>query len=133
MSKVMETTYEPWEPIDELPKILYVEGLHDDYEGVRILLKGEAEDAKMLVIKFDPALSYRNTDEGDRHVLAREHPEVRGGGALFKAEQSGFIDWFNRENQGVRSNLDIVHYLIVTESDIIDVLSVFPPEVQWVD
>jgi len=125
--------YEQWKPIDGLPEVLYVEGLHDDYEGVRILLKGEQEDGKMLVIKFDPALSYRNTDEGDRHILAREHPEVRGTWSLFKAEQSEFIDWFNRENQNIRNDLNIVHYLIVTESDVIDILAGFPPKVEWLD
>jgi hypothetical protein len=61
----MENFFKKWEPLKNIPRILYCEGIHDDYEGFRILLIGENERSPVLRIMFDAARSYRNTDEGD--------------------------------------------------------------------
>ena len=52
-----------WQPTNGCPSKMFFEGLHDNYEGFRILLKGEDSTSSMLKIHFEDALTYKNTDE----------------------------------------------------------------------
>lgn len=45
--------YEPLELFPKLPQPKYVEGIHDDYEGFRILLRGEDLASPMLRLMFN--------------------------------------------------------------------------------
>nr|WP_320049945.1 hypothetical protein [uncultured Desulfuromonas sp.] len=103
--------FKKWTPIDSLSQTLYLEGLYDDYEGFRLLLRGAGEEQRILRIAFDSALSYRNIDEGD----------------------SGFLQWFNHESQNIHKSDEVVHYSIYTPNDCLDVLSIFPPTVEWLN
>jgi hypothetical protein len=38
-------TYKKWEPLEGIEAELWVEALHDDYEGLRILLRGQPHPA----------------------------------------------------------------------------------------
>jgi hypothetical protein len=62
---MQKNIFHKWELISELPEDMYLEGLHNDYEGFRLLLKGAGDKARMLRITFDPVLAYRGIDEGD--------------------------------------------------------------------
>jgi hypothetical protein len=124
-----------WSPVEGIPKVLYVEGLHDDYEGFRILLKGEGSKSRMLRITFDPALAYRNVDDGDRLKSLSEWAGDEDW-SLFTIENSAFIDWFIDENHPKYDRYDrenIVHYSIMTPNDIVDVISEFKPKVEWLN
>ena len=56
---MQKNSFKKWEPLPGLPEEMYLEGLHNDYEGFRLLLKGDGDQAKMLRITFDPVLAYR--------------------------------------------------------------------------
>ena len=122
--------FRKWLPIDDLSGSLYLEGLYDDYEGFRLLLKGEGEQQKMLRIMFDPALAYRNTDESD---LLRTIGKGLGEWSLFTVEHSDYLAWFNKESHGIHESENIVHYAIYTPNDCLDVLSIYPPKVEWLN
>lgn len=120
-----------WEPIDNLPKRLYIEGLYDDYEGFRLLLRSENSQDSMIRIRFDAHLAYRNTDESERLQTLNNHAEISGHWSLFIAEESDFTEWLIVESCGIHSKIDVVHYMITTPNDIVDVLSVEAPIVEW--
>ena len=88
-------SFEKWIPIDNLAETLYLEAIHDDYEGFRLLLKGSVEEDKVLRITFDPALSYRNTDEGD--LLKTINEQSFGGWSLYVASDSDYLKCFLRK------------------------------------
>ncbi len=122
--------FKRWTPINELQDDFYLEGLYDDYEGFRILLRGEEKQNKILKITFDPALSYRNTDEGD---LLRTIGKGLGDWSLFIVEGSEYLDWFNKESHDIYQSKNITHYAIYTQNDCIDILSAYHPKVEWLD
>jgi len=84
------------------------------------LLKGEGDQQKMLRVAFDTVLSYRNTDEGD---LLRTIGNGLGENTLFTVEDSQYINWFHKENHGIRKSDNITHYAIYTMHDCLDILS----------
>jgi hypothetical protein len=57
----MTETYNKWVPAEEIENEIWVEALYDDYEGLRILLKGSS--SRILRISFDQYCVYRNADE----------------------------------------------------------------------
>lgn len=121
-------SFEKWIPVEGVPEKLYLEAMHDDYEGFRLLLKGY-EDQRMLRITFDPALSYRNTDEGD--LLKTINQQDLSGWSLYTVSDSDYLAWFTEESHGIHESDDVVHYAIYTPNDCLDVLSAFPPRVEW--
>jgi len=119
-----------WEPIDHLSKTMYVQGLHDDYEGFRVLLRGEHAEDPMLRISWDPAVTYRSIDESDRTRGAK----ISGldDWSLFTVDDSEYIDWFDIVSDGPMDG-DLVHYAISTPMDFVEVLSDTPPTVEWLN
>lgn len=128
----MKNKYLKWNPLEGIPSHLSCEGIYDDYEGFRILLKGDETTAAMLRITFDAASAYRNIDEGD---LLRTITAVKdtGKSSLYTVENSSWIEWFREESLGKHSKTRFIHYAIYTENDCIDVITEFEPEVEWLN
>ena len=125
----MKNIYNIWKPFEDIPRTLYCEGIHDDHEGFRILLR-ENECSPVLRIMFDAVRSYRNSDEGDllRTVASINDP---GRSSLFKVDNSSWVEWFHEETFDIHKDREIKHFAIYTPNDCIDVLSVFEPKVEW--
>lgn len=122
--------YTVWRPVEGVPARLYCEAIHDDYEGFRILLRGEDANSSVLRITFDPALAYRNIDEGNLLRTLVKVDNIRES-SLFTVENSTWIEWFREESDGIYEGREIVHYAIYTPNDCIDVLAEFDPLVEW--
>jgi hypothetical protein len=123
--------YKKWLPLEDIPDRLYLDGLYDDWEGFRLLLR-HYETGRMLRITFDPALSYRNTDEGDL-LKTEDISEGFFKWPLYIVENSRFLKWFHEESYEIRKKDNPLHYAIVTQNDFIDVISAFPPIVEWIN
>lgn len=122
--------YKKWFPIEGLPKRLYCEGIHDDYEGLRILLKGEEKESSMLRLLFDAVLAYRNVDES--YLLKTiDKIEDPGQSTLYVVENSSWVEWFKEESYNTLQNSKINHYAIYTPNDCIDILSEYEPKIEW--
>ena len=121
-----------WSPLEGIAEKLSLEALHDDYEGVRLLLKGEEPNNRMLRISFDPSLAYRNIDEGDymKSLHSFQGGELLGKWTLFTVENSEFLRWLNEESHDTHKNENITHYAVLTLDDCVDILSAHPPKVE---
>ncbi len=128
-----KSIYKKWAPIDGLPDKLYLEGLHDDYEGFRLLLKGELPQMRMLRITFKPVLVYRNIDEGNYLKTISDNNSRSSLGTLLLVDNSDFLSWFQRVSLGIHSQELIKHYLICTPNDRIDILAKVLPKVEWLN
>jgi hypothetical protein len=122
-----------WKPIDNLPKPVYVEAIHDDYEGFRILLRGDDLSSGVLRISFEDKLSYRNTDESYLLKNWNSMAKELAGENFYIIENSSYIDFFNDMTGHLYSDWQIKHYAIYTVSDCIDIISISPPVVEWLD
>jgi len=125
-------TYKKWEPIEGIEAELWVEALHDDYEGLRILLRGNESSSPVLRITFSHYYVYRNADESYRLALWREaHFEERNW-CLFTTTSSSLIDWLSSEAGDAYNKDEMHHYLIKTGADVIDVVTnKNEPKVEW--
>ena len=65
----MKEKYYKWEPVKGIEKEMWVEAIHDDYEGLRILLKGSTISSIMLSVNFSHYYMYCNVDESYRIKL----------------------------------------------------------------
>lgn len=124
----------PWKPIEGegLQDVMYVEAIHDDYEGFRILLRGEEPPLIMLRVRFEAPLSYRNTQETFRRLDVSQPANHDVLGKLFYiVENSSYIDYFNEMTQELFTDWELKHYVIYASQDCIDVISAIPPIVEW--
>lgn len=123
----------PWTPIPGLTSPMYIEAVYDDYEGRRILLRGEDPTCAMLRVAFDNCLSYRNTDESYLLKLWHSNEKEVAGKIFYTIENSSYIDFFHEMTLELYRNWEIKHYAIYTISDCVDILSIEPPTVEWLD
>jgi hypothetical protein len=127
-----EEIYRPWQPIEGIPDPVYCEALHDDYEYLRILLRGADPKSRMLRIRFESVVAYRNINESYR---IRTWSCLRGQTIppLLTVENSSWIAWLKEESGGVLEHERLIHYAIFTPEDCIDVVAALPPEVEWLN
>ncbi len=125
--------YSVWEPITGIQKPMFVDGLYDDYEGFRILLRGEALSANVLRIGFEAHLSYRNTDESFMLKVWNSIPQGQLGEIFYIIENSDYIKSFNEMTGNLYDDWSITHYGIYTTSDCIDIISTDIPTVEWLN
>ena len=125
--------YESWTPLDGIPRTLYVQAIHDDYEGFRVILKGTFPNDRTLRIAFAAAIAYRNINESyrSRTWASQNRPAPPGG--LFMVANSAWVDWLVEEAGGVLHHRTVQHYAILTGEDCIDIVTEFPPAVEWLN
>ena len=125
-------TYKKWEPLEGIEAELWVEALHDDYEGLRILLRGNESSSPVLRMTFSHYYVYRNADESYRLALWREAQFEERNWCLFTTTSSSLIDWLSSEAGDVYKKDEMHHYLIKTGADVIDVVTnKNEPKVEW--
>lgn len=112
--------------IDNFPKAISIEGIHDDYEGFRIIIRGYNPD-RVFKLLFDNYLGYRNFDESYRLKSIPQFPDNGKNWCLFISNDSEFIDWVVLESNGFLQKGNILHFFIVTTNDIVDILTFDEP------
>jgi hypothetical protein len=128
----MTEHFAKWVPIDGVENEMWVEALHDDYEGLRILLRGTSPSTGVLRICFRSYYLYRNADESYRDKLWLEAAFEQRDWPLCITFESRLIDWLYEECGGVYSKAEMIHYLIKTGADVIEVVTnKTPPTVEW--
>ncbi|MEL6442581.1 MAG: hypothetical protein AAFQ80_25490 [Cyanobacteria bacterium J06621_8] len=121
-----------WQPIEDISSTLYLERLVNNSNGLTITLR-EDKKKQLLVINFDGYFSYRVTDEGNllKTLHNIENRECLGKLALFIVENSLYLEWFHQQNYDTYRKQQIIHYLIATPDDVIEVLDCDAPTVKW--
>jgi len=132
--ETLQDIYTPWKPIDSVEPVskFLVDGLHDDAEGFRILLRAEDPTQDLLRIKFENHLSYRNTDESYLLSVWDSIEKNLLGTQFFLVEQSSYIEFLHQMTGNIYEDLELIHYAIYTTSDCIDVITQQSPYVSWV-
>jgi hypothetical protein len=123
--------FRPWKPLDEIPLHLCLEAVHDDYEGLRFLLRGDDPTGATLRLTFESPVGYRNINESYRAKTWASGAEMTSLPSLLIVENSEWLDWLVHEAGGVLTAEKLLHYAIYTGEDCIDVVTEFAPTAEW--
>lgn len=93
-----------------------------------VLASSHADITNKIRVVFDWVHSFRVIDEGD---LLKMQDELNGKmmTGIYTVEGSHYLSWFNEQSANIHDEGSIVHYLIVTGDDVIDVLSSVSPTI----
>ncbi len=126
-----EERFERWDPIDGLSPKMYIDGMYDDREGFRLILKSAEPKMRSLRILFDAPLCYRGAQEA--YLLRQIYSENDiYPWPIFIVRNSRYAKWFYSQATDVIDR-DGHHYHIAAMDEIIDVLSARPPIVTWLN
>ncbi|WP_137662750.1 hypothetical protein [Enterococcus hulanensis] len=132
----MKEIWERWTPIEldkNMYKASYVQLI--DFEGLEIhLVFNDTEN--LLNIKFvHPVLAYQNIDEGRRlktleYLSENYDSQFFTDWTLFEVKNSSYLTWFHTESFGINEDEKVFHYVILTENDVVDILSLYKPRIE---
>ena len=122
----MRQMYEIWDVIPGRVIRASVEGVIDDWEGFRVLLRDHETD-RVIRITFDSHVAYQNRDEGDLAGDAARSDGL-GRGYFYRVQGSEFAARFKADS--ARQFEELMHFAIVTEMDCIDVLATAEAKVE---
>jgi hypothetical protein len=71
-------------------------------------------------------------DEGDLLDLLSSNGAF-GKSTFLTVSNSEYLAWFHRISVNIRKNENVIHYAIYTPNDCVDVLSAYPPSVEWLN
>lgn len=126
-----EQEFRAWKPLDGVPERLYLEAVHDDYEGLRFLLRGEDATGRTLRLVFESPVGYRNINESYRLKTWAAIPDMKALPSLLTVQNSNWVQWLVEEAGGVIRPEKLVHYAIYTPENCVDVVTKFPPSAEW--
>ena len=75
--------------------------------------------------KFTKPISSYDLDEA--LINLKKEPEYELEWSLFTVENSRYVEWFHEQSVDIKRDLDIVHYLIKTTNEVIEVLDLDDP------
>jgi hypothetical protein len=88
------------------------------------------QDGSRLELLFPSYLAYRKLDEGDAfEALKHAADSTKLGRSFYRVEESDFLDWYIVQRGGIRANDPLIHFVVMTLNDIIDVICRDAPEV----
>ena len=125
--------YVRWEPFPGTRGRWYLEGLHLDREGFRLLLRDEDVTRPMLLLAFETPLLFQVADEGFRLSGPDDDSELAFPHPFYTVERSSLVKDFHRSSAGVYRDWTIRHFAIYAADECVDVLSIKEPRVQFVD
>ena len=122
--------YERWHPLQSWSdRRVEIEAVHDDWDGFRIWIRSHDEPKGMLIVRFDDAKFYCNSDEGYRiSSIEPSQPTLEFPHVFWRVSDSELVRVFNRQSCGIHSSDGLVHYSFLSCNDCVDVISCFPPK-----
>lgn len=126
-------SFKVWKPIDGTPPRLYLEAVHDDYEGLRFLLQGEGRSGPTLRLTFESPIGYRSINESYRSRTWGSISDMKSLSTLLIVANSEWVQWLVQEAGGVLRVEALTHYAIYTPEDCVDIVTEFPPTAEWLN
>ena len=130
-TELAEQQFREWKPVEDIPRRLYLEAVHDDFEGLRFLLRGDDSRSPILRLLFESVVGYRSVNESYRLKTWAAVGDMKMLPSLLRVENSQWLRDLIDEAGGVLQEESLVHYAIYTPEDCVDVATEFPPTVEW--
>ena len=127
----MKDNIKKWKPLSDLPDQMYIESILDDDKGLRIIMRGEQFEDKVLVISVIDKISYRNTDESFMLKVWDSMNKADLGKTFYIVKNSSYIEFFNEMTMNLYKDWDVQHFAIYTDYDCLDILCRNEPVAEW--
>ncbi len=122
--------YVRWEPFPGIAGRWYVDALHHDFEGFRVLLRSELPTGPVLRLAFEAPLLYQAAEEGFRLAGPDADSELAFPHPFYTVERSSLVADFHRSSAGVYREWAVRHFAIYAADQCVDVLSVEEPRAE---
>ncbi len=99
----------------------YLESISDSKNGLAITHLDSKNNLR-LVLNFGIVYCYRVTNESYR-LKFLEETEGKLSGIVSTTSNSDFLHWFHEESKNIYINNNVIHFLVVSADDVIDILS----------
>lgn len=121
----MPERFVPFPTVPEVPAHPEFVALSDSRGDLRVDLS-VGENKPIVSVLFKARICYRTTDEGDR---LRSMTSLGGKARtpICQVEDSDFVTWLTSENHNVRVAQPLRHWAIVTDDEIVEVISANAP------
>ena len=128
-----QRTVAKWEPLQDISFPLTVEKLSDDYGGLTLLLQEKNNSKYNLRMSFlYDHYGYQKLPRPKGEQKCHDYPILDTNWNLFKAARTPFAHWLVEESWDFLKITDMIHFVIVTEEHIYEILSPVSPTVEWV-
>lgn len=107
-----------------------IEQILDNPDGLNIHIVGLSTGLKW-VIRFSHAYSFLCANESYR-LKTQQSFTKQIPGLVSKVENSTFLNWFNYESQGIYESDNLIHYMVYTGEEFVDVISNLPPVIELI-
>jgi hypothetical protein len=119
-----------WEPFPGIDGRWYLDALHHDFEGFRLLLRGEDCTGPVLRLVFAAPLLYQAAEEGYRLAGPSADSELAPPHPFYTVERSSLVAEFHRASSGAYREWAVRHFAIHAADQCVDVLSVEEPRAE---
>ena len=126
----MTSTYSPTNWLPKEHGIYNCEGVLDDYEGFRVLARGENKGSPMFRIAFDVVEAYYAVEESSCFNDSRRAGGLVQGDWCFTVDNSWFLKELHEISSGVREGFELKHYALYFANQCIDILSYEDPVIE---
>ena len=122
-----ETPYQPWHP-EKYPRLeREISGVVWQPESLRIDISEGGMLPSTVAVSFDRVYAYQGLDEGSRLL---DRPDWSGVRALIYFSRSSLYLASVRQNAaGMLDNIDVIHWMITSCNECVDVISEREPTV----
>ena len=128
-----QRTVAKWEPLQDISFPLTVEKLSDDYGGLTLLLQEKNNSKYNLRMSFlYDHYGYQKLPRPKDEQKCHDYPILDTDWSLFKAARTPFTEWIVEESYKLIEITYMIHFVIVTEEHIYEILSPVSPTVEWV-
>ena len=121
--------YEEWNICGGLRGVIELISFTYNESGVELLIESHEKKAAFSIGFEDRVLSFRYADEGNRIKFIENISDHSIN--FYISYDSEYLDWFINQNYEIRNKESLVHYVIATNDDVIDIIDsrMSPPPV----
>lgn len=120
-----------WEPINKIPKHLYLDSIVDNDSGLTIT-GSQTDISDSLYLQFKSVIFYQSTDETNTLKRLDSFPLLSSEWPLFICKESTYIDWLIDQSHEIVVKEGLCHYIITHGNGILDIIGYQTPEVKWI-
>jgi hypothetical protein len=131
----MHEQWTRWEPILNLAKSYYIESVHNDKQGFKIILRDENYNNKSIEVMFENSVySYACTDDTSIGTIINKLYSTYGAAfyrdwTFFKVSNSHYIQRLIEQSYDVIRSRPLIHFSFITVDSMLDIIADYEPKV----
>lgn len=131
----MQEEWIRWEFAQDIEGKYDIETLISNIDGLFLKLRSPDNPRKIELVFTPYADAYRDTNESFIFILPGELEQKYGrkffaNWTFFKVANSEYLSWLSNRSQGYSEEFDFVHYCLLGDDSVIDIISRYEPHIK---